>query len=64
MCALVSTRLFHVKGQKYAILELKVVLSHLLRKFEFSIQEGQRINASSEIVLKPVDGIHLIVTSR
>ena len=51
-------------GQKYALLELKVVLSHLLRKFKFSIGDGVRVDASSEIVLKPVDGIYLSVTRR
>ena len=52
-------------GQKYAILELKVVLSHLIRKFVFSVADGRkRIDAASEIVLKPVDGINLIVTAR
>jgi len=45
------------------MLELKVVLSHLLRKFKFSIKDGKQIDAASEIVLKPVDGIHLIVSS-
>ena len=54
------------KGQKYALFELKVVLSWVLRKFEFSIADpsGPSIQASSEIVLKPLDGIHLVVKPR
>ncbi len=53
-------------GQKYAIFELKVVLSWVLRKFEFSIADpsGPGIKASSEIVLKPLNGIHLVVKKR
>ena len=53
-------------GQKYALFELKVVLSWLLRKFQFSVPNplDPEARASSEIVLKPVDGIHLIVTPR
>ena len=57
---------FQKKGQKYALFELKVVLSWVLRKFEFSIADpsGPGIQASSEIVLKPLDGIHLVVKPR
>ena len=53
-------------GQKYAIFELKVVLSWVLRKFEFSLSDPccPAVSASSEIVLKPVDGIHLTVKPR
>ena len=53
-------------GQKYALQELKVVLSWVLRKFQFSLPDPSAppARASSEIVLKPVDGINLIVTPR
>ncbi|KAK4025887.1 hypothetical protein OUZ56_014926 [Daphnia magna] len=53
-------------GQKYALFELKVVLSWVLRKFEFSLVDptSPPVSASSEIVLKPLDGIHLSVKSR
>ncbi|XP_046641927.1 cytochrome P450 4C1-like [Daphnia pulicaria] len=53
-------------GQKYAQFELKVVLSWVLRKFEFSLADPScpAVSASSEIVLKPVDGIHLSVKPR
>ena len=51
-------------GQKYALFELKVVLSWLLRKFQFSVPNplDPEARASNEIVLKQVDGIYLIVT--
>lgn len=53
-------------GQKYAQFELKVVLSWVLRKFEFALADPScpAVSASSEIVLKPVDGIHLSVKPR
>lgn len=53
-------------GQKYAMFELKVVLSWVLRNFEFSLADpnAPAIKASSEIVLKPKDGIHLVVKPR
>lgn len=45
--------------------ELKVVLSWVLRKFEFAADpNAPEVDASSEIVLKPKDGIHLVVKPR
>jgi cytochrome P450 family 4 len=53
-------------GQKYGLFELKVVLSTLIRRFRFSMDEATKVRtvASSEIVLKPVNGIRLILTPR
>jgi len=53
-------------GQKYALLELKVVLSWMLRRLRFSVLDpnAPETKASGEIVLKPVDGIHLVVAPR
>lgn len=53
-------------GQKYALHELKVVLSWVLRRFSFSLPDpsAPEIPAASEIVLKPMNGIHVIVTPR
>ena len=53
-------------GQKYAIHELKVVLSWVLRRFSFSIADpdAPELPHASEIVLKPMVGINIIVTPR
>nr|QST15021.1 CYP4AP8 protein [Diaphanosoma celebensis] len=51
-------------GKKFAILELKVVLSTLLRKFEFKLSpKGPTPMPTDQIVLKPVDGIRLLVSA-
>ena len=53
-------------GQKYGILEVKVVLTALLRRFKFAIDEpGLELQVpSSEVVLKPERGMPLIVQRR
>jgi len=53
-------------GQKYGMLELKVVLSTLIRHFHFSIKEESKkvVIASSEIVLKPKTTMPLTIAYR
>ena len=53
-------------GQKYALLELKVVLSTLVRRFAFAAAGSSKTKAvpASEIVLKPVNGIRLHLRRR
>ncbi|KAI9552444.1 hypothetical protein GHT06_022810 [Daphnia sinensis] len=52
-------------GLKFAMLELKIVLANLLRRFEFSVRDPSvPIKASLELLLTPKDGVHLIVTKR
>ena len=56
-------------GQRYAMFELKVVLSWILRKFHFSLPSKpllfeNEIKTSFEITLKPASGIPLVVTPR
>ena len=56
-------------GHKYAMFELKVMLSWILRKFQFSLPSNQlsfdnEIETSFELTLKPVGGIPLIITPR
>ena len=55
-------------GQKIAMLELKVALSWILRKFQLSQPSSppfdQEIQSSFQIVLEPVGGIPLIITPR
>ncbi|KAI9563279.1 hypothetical protein GHT06_010737 [Daphnia sinensis] len=53
-------------GQKYGILEIKIVLANLMRRFRFSVADCSQpmIIPSSEIVLKPKHGVPLIVSKR
>ncbi|XP_032789240.2 cytochrome P450 4c3 [Daphnia magna] len=53
-------------GQKYGILETKIVLANLMRRFRFSVADSSQpmIIPSSEIVLKPKHGVPLIVSKR
>lgn len=53
-------------GQKYAMLQLKVVLSWVLRKFKFSLPPNvkfdEEIDTSWEVLLLPVGGMPLIIS--
>ena len=52
-------------GEEFASLTLKIVLSTLLRKFEFNLSpDAKRPKPTSQIILKPVGGINLLVTGR
>ena len=57
-------------GQKYALLEIKIVMANLLRRFQFSVTADDAklplVVPSIEVVLKPSnkDGVHLIVSKR
>ncbi|KAI9552443.1 hypothetical protein GHT06_022809 [Daphnia sinensis] len=53
-------------GQKFAMLELKVVLAHLLRQFQFSVSDPTEpmIIPLLETTLKPKSPVNLIVTKR
>ncbi|XP_046640760.1 cytochrome P450 4c3-like [Daphnia pulicaria] len=53
-------------GQKYGMLEIKVVLANLMRRFRFSVSDPSAplIIPSSEVVLKPKHGIPLILSKR
>ena len=52
-------------AQKFAMLELKIVLSTLLRRFVFEIRPGSKEpRPSFQLVLKPIDGIRLVVSLR
>ncbi|XP_032792206.2 cytochrome P450 4c3 isoform X1 [Daphnia magna] len=53
-------------GQKFAMLELKVVLAHLLRRFQFSIRDPTepKIIPLLDTTLKPKSPVNLIVTKR
>ena len=53
-------------GQKYGNLEVKVVLTTLLRRYHFAIDEpGLELQVpSSEVVLKPIDGVPVVAHRR
>ncbi|XP_013100711.1 probable cytochrome P450 4s3 [Stomoxys calcitrans] len=51
-------------GQKYAMLEMKCVLSSLLRKFEFLPVKGFQPQPVPEIVLKSKNGIKIRIKQR
>nr|QST15022.1 CYP4AP9 protein [Diaphanosoma celebensis] len=52
-------------GRKFAMLEMKVMLSALLRKFEFKLApESNEPKPTFQISLKPVDGINLHISVR
>ena len=50
----------------FILIQFCYLKSWVLRKFEFSLADASTgdIRASSEIVLKPTDGIHLVVKPR
>ena len=48
------------------MLEIKIVLANLLRRFRFSVSDPSKpmLIPSSEVVLKPKDGVSLILSKR
>ncbi|KAJ8024060.1 Cytochrome P450 4c3 [Holothuria leucospilota] len=52
-------------GQKFAVMEQKVVLATVLRKFKItSLQKLDELKLASELVLRPVDGVQVKFTRR
>ena len=53
-------------GQKFAVYEMKSILSKIVRNFELSIPESHsgRPVLAAELILRPVDGIFLNVKQR
>ena len=52
-------------GQRFAMMELKVVLANYLRRFRFSLSDPSKtVQTTYNIVLKPKDGVHLIISKR
>ena len=58
--------LIDLKGQKYGVLEVRIVLSSLIRRFRFSIREEAKklVLPCNEIVLKPKSTMPLVVARR
>jgi hypothetical protein len=56
---------FLVSGQKFATLELKVILSTILCQYVVkSVESEQQLNLMGEIVLLNKEGIQVSITSR
>ena len=57
---------FGLAGQKYGMLEVKVILSTLIRHFRFSVTEESKriVIPCNEIVLKPKTTMPLVITRR
>ena len=53
-------------GQRYAQTQMKIVLSTILRRFKFELPPlgAQKPKLSVEMVLKPQEGIHLMISAR
>lgn len=52
-------------GLKFAMLEIKIVLADLLRRFQFSVRDPSvPIKAALELLLTSKDGVHLLVSKR
>jgi len=51
-------------GQNFAQLELKSILSHLYRRFHFTLVPGHDVTAIENITLKPKNGMMMYVSSR
>jgi cytochrome P450 family 4 len=52
-------------GQKFALLEEKMVLSYILRHYELhSLDNREDITLMAELILRPKDGIRITITPR
>ena len=51
-------------GQMFALIESKVVLTQLLRVFQFSLVDGQTKRMTERIIVRPTDGVICTLTLR
>lgn len=52
-------------GQRFAMLELKSIVSKVVRNFEITIKkENQELELSSQLILRPINGVILSVKRR
>jgi cytochrome P450 len=49
-------------GNHYAMLQILMILSELLRRYDFQIVPGQRIEARPMVILRPKEGIRMTFT--
>ncbi len=50
-------------GNNYAMLQILMILSDLLRKYDFQIEPGQTIEAQPMVILRPKHGIRMTFTN-
>src|ERR1700728_1737798 len=50
-------------GGNYAMLQMLMILSHLLRKYDFQLAPGQTIEARPMVILRPKHGIRMTFTN-
>jgi len=61
----VTYSIFQISGQKFAILEEKVLLSSIFRNYGVqSTQARDELNPFFELMLRPADGIEVVLTRR
>lgn len=54
-----------ISGQKFAILEEKMVISHVLRSYKLeSIDRREDLTILGELVLRPKNGLKIKITPR
>ena len=55
----------NITGQKFAMMEEKVLLANLFRNFEFrATRSREEVILLAEIVLRPKDGLHVKIIPR
>ena len=50
-------------GNHYAMLQILMILSDLLRNYDFQVSPGQTIEAQAMVILRPRHGIRMTFTS-
>jgi cytochrome P450 len=50
-------------GNQYAMLQMLMILSHLLRKYDFQLAPGQEIEPRPMVILRPKHGIRMTFTN-
>lgn len=59
------TQIFHFTGQKFAMLEMKSIISKVVRNFHLSItKENEKLILVSELVLRSENGVNISVKKR
>lgn len=61
----VHPRMIHFSGQKFAIVEMKIVIAWTLRRFKLrAAVHRDKLHVQAEMVTRSRDGLHIYVESR